>query len=331
MPIPSYFFSDLAWGGVDTAPASPGSASFGEVLRECVACGSGNLRFWRTKRFRYTLGDSGEAFHIWRCSDCGTGFLNRAPDGDGPKSIYQYSGQALTEPVTAADILAREAKFPNITLDAARMARDADRYNASGNKRALDVGSGFGFYTQALRKQGYRTVSINPGKYENAVFKALNGDEPIPIMLESFQDSEPFGVILMSQVLEHIPEPRQAIEKMAGLLAPGGVLACAVPNFGSFPVKLLGPRDNACLCVPEHINYFTEKGLKTLLENNGLKVMNMEQITRLQPNTLSRRLNGGEKLSSFLVSLVARLQNPFSRVVNSLGMGIYLSVYAIKI
>jgi 2-polyprenyl-3-methyl-5-hydroxy-6-metoxy-1,4-benzoquinol methylase len=331
MPIPSYFFSDLAWGEIDMAPASAGSAVYGEVLRECVACGGENLRFWRTKRYQYTLDSSVEAFQIWRCSDCGTGFLNRPPHSDWLKTIYQYSGQALTEPVTAADILAREAKFPNITLDAARMARDADRYNASGNKRALDVGSGFGFYTQALRKQGYRTVSINPGKYENAVFKELNGDEPIPLMLESFQDSEPFGVVLMSQVLEHIPEPRRAVEKLAGLLAPGGVLACAVPNFDSFAVKLLGIRDNACLWVPEHVNYFTEKGLKTLLEQNGFRVMDVEQITRIQPNALSKRLNGGKELSSFLESLVAQLQNPLSRIVNSLGMGIYLNVYAIKV
>lgn len=331
MPIPSYFFSDLAWGEIDMALTSAGSAVYGEALRECVACGGENLRFWRTKRYQYTLDSSVEAFQIWRCSDCGTGFLNRPPHADWLKAIYQFSGQALTEPVTAADIVAREAKFPNITLDAARMARDADRFNASGNKRALDVGSGFGFYTQALRKQGYRTVSINPGKYENAVFKELNGDEPIPLMLESFQDSEPFGVILMSQVLEHIPEPRQAVGKLAGLLAPGGVLACAVPNFDSFAVKLLGTRDNACLWVPEHVSYFTEKGLKTLLEQNGFRVMDVEQITRVQPNALSKRLNGGEKLSSFLESLVAQLQNPLSRIVNSLGMGIYLNVYAIKV
>ncbi|WP_133717844.1 methyltransferase domain-containing protein [Methylocaldum gracile] len=330
MPVPLYFFSDIAWDESDAVLAPTGSAIYGDILRECVACGSENLRFWRRKRYQYTLDSSVETFHIWRCSDCGTGFLNRPPHADWLKTIYQYSGQALTEPVTVADILAREAKFPNITVDAARMARDADRYNGSRNKRALDIGSGFGFYTQALRREGYRTVSINPGRYENAVFKELNGDEPIPLMFDSFQDSEPYGVVMMSQVLEHLLGPEQAIRKVSGLLAPGGVLACAVPNFESFNVKLLGTQDNACLWVPEHVNYFTEKGLRLLLEHNGLKVVKMEQTTRIQPKALAKRIKAGQMLSSFLESLVINLQKPFSQVVNSLGMGTYISVYAVK-
>jgi len=330
MPIPLYFFHEMPWGESDIVSASANSAVYGERLDECVACGGKDLRFWRTKRYQYTQNNSVEAFHIYRCADCGTGFLNRPPHADWLKTIYQYSGQALTQPVTAADILAREAKFPNITVDAARMARDADRYNASGNKRALDIGSGFGLYTQALRREGYRTVSINPGKYENAVFKELNGDEPIPVMFESFQDSEPYGVVMMSQVLEHLLEPEQAVRKVSRLLAPGGALACAVPNFESFAVKLLGTRDNACLWVPEHVSYFTGKGLRVLLERNGFKVMHTEQITRIQPNALSKRVKGGEKISPLLESLVMRLQSPFSQVVNALGMGTYISVYAVK-
>lgn len=330
MPIPLYFFSEAAWGESDAGPAPASSAVYGELLRECVACGGGNLRFWRTKRYQYTRNGSAEAFRIWRCSECGTGFLNRPPHADWLKTIYQYSGQALAGPVTAADILAREARFPNITLDAARMAREADRHNGSENKRALDIGSGFGFYTQALRKQGYSTVSINPGQYENTVFKELNGDEPIPLMFESFEDSEPYGVVMMSQVLEHLLEPERAVRKVSGLLAPGGVLACAVPNFESFAVKLLGTRDNACLWVPEHVNYFTENGLRLLLEHHGFKVMKMEQTTRIQPNALSKRIKAGKRLSSFLESLVTNLQQPFARVINALGMGSYISTYAIK-
>ncbi|HYE36435.1 class I SAM-dependent methyltransferase [Methylocaldum sp.] len=330
MPVPLYFFSEMAWGESDAAPASASSAVYGELLYECVACGGKNLRFWRTKRYQYTQDNSVEAFHICRCSDCGTGFLNRPPHADWLKTIYQYSGQALTQPVTVAEILAREVKFPNITVDAARMARDADRLNGSGNRTALDIGSGFGFYTRALRREGYCTVSINPGKYENTVFKELNGDEPIPVMFESFQDSDPFGVVVMSQVLEHLLDPEQAVRKVSRLLASGGVLACAVPNFESFAVKLLGARDNACLWVPEHVNYFTEKGLRVLLERNGFKVMKMEQTTRIQPNALSKRIKSGEKISSVLESLVMRFQRPFSRIVNSLGMGTYISIYAVK-
>ncbi|MGZ5051702.1 MAG: class I SAM-dependent methyltransferase [Methylobacter sp.] len=309
------------------APAVSGI--YGDILRECVACKGMKIRYWRQKSYQYT--DAGQQeFHIYRCQHCGTGFLNRPPHVKWLQAIYQYSGQALTQAVTLDDVLAREAEFPNCKLDAERMSRQANRLNDSGNHSALDIGSGFGFYTQALRKIGYRTVSINPGKYENDVFKALNGDEPLPVMFEQYQTSERYGVVMMSQVLEHLLNPDHAINKVADLLASGGVLACAVPNYDSFLVKLLGTKDNACLWVPEHVNYFTEQGLTALVERNGLQVVKVEQVTRIPFKALSKRLRLKGKAADAVDGMAERLQGPFVRLMHSFGLGIYINLYAVK-
>ncbi|MDD5411003.1 MAG: class I SAM-dependent methyltransferase [Methylobacter sp.] len=306
------------------------SGIYGDILRECVACRAEKIRYWRQKKFHYTQSASHEEFLIYRCESCGTGFLNRPPHVKWLQSIYQYSGQALTQPITIEDVLARESEFPNCTVDAERMAQQANQFNYSDNRRALDIGSGFGFYTRALKKSGYQTVSINPGEYENEVFRKLNGDEPIPVMFEDFEQSEPFGVVLMSQVLEHLLEPNRAIRKVSDLLATGGVLACAVPNYNSFLVKLLGTKDNACLWVPEHVNYFTEKGLTALVEQNGLRVVKMEQITRVPFNALSKRLRLHGRPAVAVDALVKLLQIPFAGLMNFFGLGIYINLYAVK-
>lgn len=310
--------------------ASAITASYGEILDECVACGGKEIKFWRLKRFQYTASHSEETFNIYRCSSCCSGFLNQPPQMHWLQAIYQYSGQALTQPTSLEQVLAREAEFPNCTVDAERISGQADKLNRSGNKTALDIGSGFGFYTQALRKLGYGTVSINPGEYENKVFKELNGDDPMPIIFESFEHSGAFGVVMLSQVLEHLLEPDRAIQKVSGLLAAGGILACAVPNFASFSVKLLGTRDNACLWVPEHVNYFTEEGLKALLERNGFRVIKMEQVTRIPFDALSKRLRWQGKSAFFLNRLVRFLQIPFAGFMNYFGMGTYINLYAVK-
>jgi hypothetical protein len=151
--------------------ASAASGIYGDILRECVACRAEKIRYWGQKNFHYTESAKHKEFHIYRCESCGTGFLNRPPHVQWLQSIYQYSGQALTQAITLEDVLAREDAFPNCKVDAERMSQQANGLNNSGNDRALDIGSGFGFYTQALRKAGYRTVSINPGKYENEVFR----------------------------------------------------------------------------------------------------------------------------------------------------------------
>ncbi|MBF6649098.1 bifunctional 2-polyprenyl-6-hydroxyphenol methylase/3-demethylubiquinol 3-O-methyltransferase UbiG [Methylobacter sp. BlB1] len=310
------------------APAT--SEIYGDVLHECVACGSQKISYWRTKNFQYTDGADNKEFHIYRCVDCGTGFLNQPPHVQWLQAIYQYSGQALTQPVTIEDVLAREAEFPNCTVDAERMAKNADQYNYSDNRRALDIGSGFGFYTRALKKAGYQTVSINPGEYENEVFRKLNSDEPVPVMFEEFEPDEPFGVVLMSQVLEHLLEPNRSIRKVSDLLTTGGVLACAVPNYDSFLVKLLGTKDNACLWVPEHVNYFTEQGLTALLEQNGFHVVKVEQITRVPFNALSRRLGLSGRPAAAADALVRFVQIPFAGLMNFFGLGIYINLYAVK-
>lgn len=303
---------------------------YGAALHECVACKAEKISYWRQKNFHYTQSASCKAFHIYRCESCGTGFLNRPPALQWLQAIYQYSGQALTQAVTLEDVLAKEAEFPNCTLDAERMSRLAAQSNQSGNGRALDIGSGFGFCTQALRKLGYRTLSINPGKYENEVFKKLNGDGLLPVMFEDYQAAGQFGVVVMSQVLEHLLEPDQAIKKVSGLLAPGGVLACAVPNYGSFLVKLLGTKDNACLWVPEHVNYFTEDGLKALVRQHGLDIVNVEQITRIPANALSKRLGLKGTPAAVAEGLVKCFQPPFAKLMNVLGLGIYINLYAVK-
>lgn len=306
------------------------SEVYGDVLHECVACRGGKIKYWRQKNFQYTQSSSHKEFHIYRCESCGTGFLNRPPHVQWLQSIYQYSGQALTQAITLEDVLARETRFPNCKVDAERMSYQADWFNISGYGKALDIGSGFGFYTQALRKSGYRTVSINPGKYENEVFRNLNGDEPLDLMFEEYESSEQFGVVMMSQVLEHLLEPDQAINKVSGLLAPGGVLACAVPNYDSFLVKLLGTKDNACLWVPEHVNYFTEKGLRALVEQNGFNVVKVEQITRIPFNALSKRLRLKGKQAAIADGLISLLRVPFAGLMNFFKVGIYINLYAVK-
>jgi len=310
--------------------ASVASEIYGDVLHECVSCGGEKIKFWRQKNFHYTENASQKEFQIYRCESCGTGFLNQPPHVQWLQSIYEYSGQALTQAITLEDVLTREAKFPNCKVDAERMSHQADRFNISGYGQALDIGSGFGFYTQALRRLSYRTVSINPGKYENEVFRNLNGDEPLAVMFENYEPSEQFGVVMMSQVLEHLLEPNQAINKVSGLLAPGGVLACAVPNYNSFLVKLLGTKDNACLWVPEHVNYFTEKGLRALVERNGFRVVKVEQITRIPFNAASRRLRLKGKPAAVIDGLVKFLQAPFTGLINYFGLGIYINLYAVK-
>jgi 2-polyprenyl-3-methyl-5-hydroxy-6-metoxy-1,4-benzoquinol methylase len=257
--------------------------------------------------------------------------MNPPPSSQWLKEIYKISGHALTAPISLSEVMSREAKFPNSTIDAARLAKNVHFFNQSGNWSALDIGSGYGFFTRALKDVGFTTTSINPGTYENTVFEELNGTKPLPVMLEDFEASNKFGVVLISQVLEHIVNPTSAVTSINSLLDRKGVVACAVPNINSFSVKLFGTKDNSCLWVPEHVNYFSSRGLRILFERNGFSVLKLEYITRLPTNPFSRRFNRMSIAASALDKLTNKTQNPIKNVLNKLGLGLHINMYAIKL
>lgn len=310
--------------------ASDINNNYGNAINNCVACSSVDVRYWNSKSYCYSKHSDDLEFKIYRCQECGTGFLNPPPSLDLINDIYKYSGHALSSPIKLKDILASEESFPNSTVDATRMVTKATKMCISMNKLALDVGSGYGFYTKELNSMGYSTISINPGAYENDVFKELNGYMPIPVMFGEYNDENQFDVILMSQVLEHIVYPIKTVNKVASMLSVGGIFACAVPNYNSFAVKALGVRDNSCLWVPEHVNYFTEYGLNRLFKRCGLEVIYTENITRIRYDAISRRINFIKKLSPILDLMVKKSQYPISYIFDHIGMGSYINIYAMK-
>jgi 2-polyprenyl-3-methyl-5-hydroxy-6-metoxy-1,4-benzoquinol methylase len=299
---------------------------FADLLGSCVACGSPRIGHWATKRFEFSTKVEDTRYEIFKCAECGTGFLNPPPAAESLAEIYSKSGHGLAKPIALADVLANEAKFPNSTLDATRMAAGADRWMKSKNRRALDVGSGYGFMSQALARRGFEPTAVNPGQYENAVFAELNGFDPIPIMLDEYEDAKPFGAVLLSQVLEHIVDPKNALTKVRSLVESDGVLVCAVPNFKSINVRLLRTKDNSCLWVPEHVNYFTADGLRKLFARTGFRVVATEFESRMRPDALAARL---PKLPAApLREVVVQGQKPVRLLFNLAGLGKYITVYA---
>jgi SAM-dependent methyltransferase len=88
-----------------------------------------------------------------------------------------------------------------------------------------------------------------------------------------------FDVVHLSQVLEHIPHPRDMVTRVHTLLEPDGLICVVVPNdYNPFQIALR----NACgfrpwwVAPPHHINFFDFASLKQLLECCGFKVIHQE-------------------------------------------------------
>jgi SAM-dependent methyltransferase len=105
------------------------------------------------------------------------------------------------------------------------------------NQTVLDVGAGLQRYKPILEALGYTYFShdFSGVKPNPAMFPGLqdkNWDYPDQTYTCDILDIPSgvlFDVILCTEVLEHVPDPAQAMKKMESLLSPGGSLVLTVP------------------------------------------------------------------------------------------------------
>ena len=136
--------------------------------------------------------------------------------------------------------------------------------------RLLDVGCGNGSYLQAMAARGWEVVGIEPTETP-IVDRRL---EP-RIRRSGLEDAEmpaaSFDLVTLWHVLEHLHEPRRALERIRPWLRSDGRLRIAVPNAACFDARVFRSRWFG-LDVPRHLYHFTPRTLRALLEESGYAV-----------------------------------------------------------
>jgi len=200
---------------------------------------------------------------------------------------------------------------------AARVVR-ASRDPRSPGGAVLDIGSGEGGFAYHLDRRGFGPITIVD--LDPRAAEAVKLIPDCSFRQCAFEDVEitagPFAVIVMSQILEHAIDPLDWLHRARSLIAPDGVLAIALPNFGGI-YRLLGERD-PMIIPPVHLNYFTLTSLRIALDSCGFEIRAW--------NTLSRiRTSGGMRTTR---RVLGGLWNAGSWLLNPTPWGIILNVFA---
>ncbi|HEX5469620.1 MAG TPA: class I SAM-dependent methyltransferase [Gaiellaceae bacterium] len=83
--------------------------------------------------------------------------------------------------------------------------------------RVLEVGCGAGELAKALAGAGYDVVAIDPKAPAGPLFRRTT--------IEELDEPGSFDAVVASSSLHHVHDLPAALDKIAGLLAPGGTLA----------------------------------------------------------------------------------------------------------
>ena len=137
--------------------------------------------------------------------------------------------------------------------------------------RLLEIGPGGGQFSLAAHNAGFEVTAIEMDersceRLERIVgVRAVCSSEPESV-LEQLPASD---VIVLWHVLEHLPRPATAIERIADNLKPGGVFALAVPNPESLQFRLLRGRW-AHVDAPRHLFLIPLSALVQQAASHGL-------------------------------------------------------------
>jgi len=297
--------------------------------KTCTICGNDGAVFWYTK---HSAAD-GRAYDIFKCGSCHSGFVFPPPTEEYLDEFYNSEmnphggilvGNDLDEHLKS--VLESERNYPNSTVDAERIAGFAMQY--ARGKDFLDVGAGYGFFSRAAKLQGFNCAAIESGSNNCKIFQMMNGFEPFNQALDdgfSYSNENKFDVVLLSQVLEHIPNPQNAARQIWRILKKDGLCIIAVPHFGSLVSKIQGKND-MFIVPPEHVNFFSIHGLHKLFERSGFDLIKTHTVSRYDRNRLAGRVKP-HLLSSGLCGGVSLALN-FSDL---LDRGMFINSYFRKV
>jgi 2-polyprenyl-3-methyl-5-hydroxy-6-metoxy-1,4-benzoquinol methylase len=145
-------------------------------------------------------------------------------------------------------------------------------------KSLLDAGCGTGWFSKMAVERGAVVTSMDLGEnLLQEVKKKCESTRVVGSILEMPFENDSFDVIVSSEVIEHTPNPHKAIEELARVLKPNGILVLTTPNkFWYFSIWIA----NKLHIRPYEglENWLGWREMERTLEGNGLKIENMVGI-----------------------------------------------------
>lgn len=254
----------------------------------CPLCSSDQWRLHvRAADYRYRIPG---VFQLVRCNQCRHVYLNPQPvaadlaacypDNYGP---HQYQAPAASAPTSASTQSAptppwyagqRMKQVPGLRGAYYWLMREDAELVPPGSapdRRALEIGCASGRFLERLRNEGWQVEGIEPSDAAAARARSRGLDVRTGTLDSIDLSPETFDAVFAWMVLEHVPDPRRALEVMHGALKTGGWLILSVPNAGCWEPWVFG-RYWYAYDLPRHLHHFSPGRLRRLLQETGYVV-----------------------------------------------------------
>ncbi len=277
--------------------------------KSCPACKSiSTQEVFRVKDFSV----SGELFTIFECLQCSFRFTQNVPCQTAIGRYYQSSAYVSHSDTKKGIINKLYHLARTYTLkQKLEFVREA---TGKAVGMSLDVGSGTGAFVHTMEKAGWSSIGLEPDADARALSVKIYNADVYPAEDLFALPQSTYNAITMWHVLEHVHELDAYILQLKKLLAPGGKLIIAVPNYKSKDARHYGA-GWAAYDVPRHLYHFSPKSMRALMERHQLSVIKTQPmwLDSFYVSMLSEKYKGGNLVKAFFAGLKSNINTIFNR------------------
>jgi SAM-dependent methyltransferase len=144
------------------------------------------------------------------------------------------------------------------------------RNQSKNSYRILEVGCGLGYLTHSIARQGYQIEGLDISERAVAQAKARFGNQYINADLIEFSKTNlsAYEVVILTEVIEHVPQPFAILEAIHQVLEPGGEIVLTTPNRSVYPSTFGWHTDPP----PVHLWWFSESSIRYMAHRMGYGV-----------------------------------------------------------
>jgi 2-polyprenyl-3-methyl-5-hydroxy-6-metoxy-1,4-benzoquinol methylase len=243
----------------------------------CPVCGVCRATFMR-EAFDDRYGQP-DLFTLVRCDQCGHWMTSpRLDESDlGPLYSTYYPRKHVN-----VENIRHEAKRAVTRFAALRRwwsgTDNQGQYKVRSGEVLLDIGCGSGLSLLEAAAMGAQVRGVEADPNVRRIADELGLQIHIGSLLDEPFSGEQFDLVVLNQVIEHVPDPALALERLRSRLRPGGRIVLVFPNMRSFWCRVSGTRW-INWHVPYHLHHFSLDTFTRMANRCGYRVRRARTIT----------------------------------------------------
>lgn len=228
------------------------------MKKTCLVCGSSDFK----SIYNNTL---------LKCGSCSFVTANMEIDPEELKAVYTenyFKGEEYLDYLRDKEIL--QTNFQK------RLKKINRLIGLNKVTKVLEIGCAYGFFGEVLSKKLPQTSYVGYDIVPEAIEYGSN-ELKLNIHCEDYLNVEHSGTftdVFMWDVIEHLPNPEDFIQKAAAELEQNGRIYITTGDIDRF-IPRMKKEKWRMIHPPSHLHYFSKKSISKLLESKGFEVVNV--------------------------------------------------------